>query len=99
MSYRIKVTELIPHRRLPAWCLHVLAEVKAAWQGVPTELPACAIGTISSTIEHMSFHGLVSQEFSGADVPRKESENGRALTIYSRTGNTALVKIEFKEDK
>ena len=97
MNYRIHIKELVPHRRLPDYCLEILAEVKGTWQGVPTALPKCAIGTIDSTIERMRFMGLNSQAISGSDVPRKESNDGMALTIYSRTGNTALVTIEFIE--
>ena len=97
MNYRIHIKELVPHRRLPDYCLEILAEVKGAWQGVPTNLPKCAIGTIDSTIENMRFAGLNSQAISGADVPRKESKDGMSQTIFSRTGNTALVTIEFIE--
>lgn len=97
MSYRIRINEHVQHRRLPDYCLEILAEVKGAWVGVPTNLPKCAIGTIDSTIERMRFMGLNSQAISGSDVPRKESKDGKALTIYSRTGNTALVTIEFIE--
>ena len=97
MNYRIRIKEHVQHRRLPDYCLEILAEVKGSWMGVPTNLPKCAIGTIDSTIENMRFSGLNSQAISGADVPRKESNDGMSLTIYSRTGNTALVTIEFIE--
>lgn len=99
MSYRMKVRELVPHRRLPDWCLEILAEVKGCWAGVPTELPACAIGTIDTMIGMMRFSGIKADQFSGAQVPRHESEDGYALTIYSRTGNTALVEIKFEEGR
>ena len=58
MNYRIHIKELVPHRRLPDYCLEILAEVKGAWQGVPTALPKCAIGTIDSSIERMRFMGI-----------------------------------------
>lgn len=73
MSYRIRIKEHVQHRRLPDYCLEILAEVKGAWVGVPTNLPKCAIGTIDHTIETMRFMGLNSQAISGSDVPRKES--------------------------
>ena len=97
MSYRIRIIEHVQHRRLPDYCLEILAEVKGCWLGVPTNLPKCAIGTIDSTIENMRFSGLNSQAISGADVPRKESKDGMSLTIFTRNGNTALVTIEFIE--
>ena len=99
MSHRMKVKELVPHRRLPDWCLEILAEIKGAWMGVPTELPCSAIGTIGSMIGVMRFSGLGHDNFSGASVPMKEEDGGKALTIYSRTGNTALVKIYFEEER
>ena len=99
MNYRIHIKELVPHRRIPDYCLEILAEVKGAWQGVPTALPKCAIGTVDSSIERMRFMGINSTVISGSDVPRKYSEDEMSLTIYSRTGNTALVTIEFEEDK
>ena len=99
MSHRMKVKELVPHRRLPDWCLEILAEVKGAWMGVPTELPCSAISTIGSMIGRMRFSGIGTDSFSGASVPMREAAGGKSLTIYSRTGNTALVEIYFEEVK
>ncbi len=99
MSYRIRIKEHVQHRRLPDYCLEILAEVKGAWVGVPTALPKCAISTIDASIERMRFMGINSTVISGSDVPRKYSDDEMSLTIYSRTGNTALVTIEFEEDK
>ena len=100
MSYRMKVKELVPHRRLPDWCLEILAEVKGAWSGVPTALPESAIGTIASMIGTMRFSGIKTDEFSGQSVPMDENPDAKQLTIFSRTGNTALVEIKFvKEEK
>ena len=100
MSYRMKVNELVPPRRLPDWCLEILAEVKGAWSGVPTALPESAIGTIASMIGTMRFSGIKTDEFSGQSVPMEENLDAKSLTIFSRTGNTALVEIKFvKEEK
>jgi len=97
MSYRMKVKELVKYSRLPNWCLEIMAAVKEAWQGVNTDRPDLAIATISTGIEAMTFTGISADRFSGAVVPRVEFDGGRALTIYSRTGNTALVEFCFEE--
>lgn len=99
MSWRLKVNERVPHRRLPDWCLEIIAEVKGAWAGVPTALPESAIGVIGSMIGTMRFCGIKADQFNGTRVPRKESGDGRSLTIYSRTGKTALVEFRFEEEK
>ena len=81
MAYKIKITEKVPHHKLPSWSLVLLADIKGVWGDFVITDPDSVLASISSDMDRAKFQGKNGEAFYGAGIHRETI--GRELVVYA----------------
>lgn len=81
MAYKIKITESVPHHKLPAWCLVLMADIKGVWGDYAITDPDSVLVSISSDMTNAKFQGKNGEVFYGAGIRREII--GSELVVYA----------------
>jgi len=81
MGYKIKITEKVPHHRLPAWCLVLMADILGVWSDFVITDPDSVLVSISSNMDLAKFQGKNGEAFYGSGIRREVT--GREMAVFA----------------
>ena len=92
--YKVVITELVQHSKLPQWALQLKLELSQYYKGLAWEDREQCLSLIDREINRMCFV-VRNTETSGKII--KRSIEGNEMTVYSGYKETPLLKISFDE--
>lgn len=95
MNYKVVVTELVQHSKLPQWALQLKLDVSQYYKGLTWEDRGQCLRLIDREVDRMCFV-VRNTETSGKIIKRRIE--GNEMTVYSGYKETPLLRISFEEN-